>query len=104
VRAVFAFPLRLGGISIGVLDLYRDTVGGLAEDAERAVLCYADAATMLLLHLDSEQPLDGRGSGWLLEGADRSEVHQSTGMISGQAGVGGPQGGAAAVASPGVRR
>src|SRR3954453_39628 len=30
LRAVFAFPLRVGGIRLGVLDLYRDTRGVLS--------------------------------------------------------------------------
>jgi hypothetical protein len=88
VRAVFAFPLGIGGIQLGTLDLYRDAVGGLLEDALGEALFHADAATMLLLHLHSEHPVDALGSGWLSEGANRSEVHQATGMISVQAGVG----------------
>src|SRR5450755_3611990 len=29
VAATFAFPVQVGGIRLGVLDLYRDTTGGL---------------------------------------------------------------------------
>src|SRR6478609_9860521 len=31
LRAVFAFPLQIGGIRLGVLDLYRNTTGGLSH-------------------------------------------------------------------------
>jgi hypothetical protein len=49
---------------------------------------YADAATLLLLHMHAEQPLDGEpGPVWADSLADRSEVHQATGMISVQSGV-----------------
>lgn len=88
VQAVFAFPLRMGGIRLGTLDLYRDSVGGLSHDALGEALFFADAATMLLLYLHSEHPLDALESSWLSDGANRSEVHQATGMISVQARVG----------------
>jgi hypothetical protein len=85
LRAVFAFPLRVGAIRIGVLDLYRDTVGVLTPGALTEALDFADAATMLLLHLQgrsagAEIPLDS-----LLD--DRAEVHQASGVVSVHAGV-----------------
>lgn len=35
VAAVFAFPLRVDGVTIGVLDLYRATPGGMTDQALR---------------------------------------------------------------------
>lgn len=87
VRAVFAFPLSVGGIRVGVLDLYRDTPGDLAESVMVDAESHADAATMLLLHLHAEAPLHDTESGWAAAITDRSEVHQATGMISVQSGV-----------------
>lgn len=87
VRAVFAFPLGIGDIRIGVLDLYRDSPGGLSDSVIEDAESHADAAAMLLLHLHAEQPLDDSGSGWAGALQDRSEVHQATGMISVQSGV-----------------
>ncbi len=52
VRAVFAFPLRIGAISVGAMDLYRDVPGDLAVDELPAALMAADAAAHALLHLD----------------------------------------------------
>jgi GAF domain-containing protein len=83
VRAVFAFPLRVGAIRLGVLDLYRDRAGPLSAEELTEALSFADAATRVLLHeqagvstLDAVPTLD-----------DRAEVHQATGVISVQAAV-----------------
>jgi hypothetical protein len=90
IRAIFAFPLRVGGIRVGVLDLYRDTAGDLDDGELREALSFADAATELLLHLQSERALgsgvaSAPGAVGVIE--DRAEVHQATGMISVQATV-----------------
>jgi len=87
LAAVFAFPLRVGGIRLGVLDLYRTTTGALTEDDLTSALSFADAATAVLLHLQAhaaglEPPL---GSLTVLD--DRAEVHQATGVVSVQAAV-----------------
>ncbi|OLF06564.1 hypothetical protein BLA60_31895 [Actinophytocola xinjiangensis] len=84
IRALFAFPLRVGAIRVGVLDLYRDTPGTLALPDLTEALAFADAATAVILHLR-----DGSGDTALLGPLDgRAEVHQATGMITIQLGVG----------------
>lgn len=87
VRAVFAFPLRMGAIRLGVLDLYRDRVGRLSDEELAEALSFADAATTVLLHLQSIDPHAGGPLGVLPVVEDRAEVHQATGMVSVQAGV-----------------
>ncbi|MFI6096518.1 GAF and ANTAR domain-containing protein [Lentzea sp. NPDC051213] len=82
VRAVFAFPLRVGAIRVGVLDLYRDTPGLLATLEVADAQAFAEAATVVVLHL---QEHDGRaGTDSALGGPIDSQavVHQATGMIS----------------------
>jgi len=91
IRAVFALPLRVGAIRLGVLDLYRDRPGVLAEQHLTEALHYADAATSLLLHLQAIDGQDGSGSGSVPVLEDRTEVHQATGVVSVQAGVTLPQ-------------
>ena len=84
VRALFAFPLRVGAIRLGVLDLYRDLAGPLSTDELAEALSFADAATLLLLH---EQAGTAPSSAVpVLD--DRAEVHQATGVVSVQAAVG----------------
>jgi GAF domain-containing protein len=85
IRAIFALPLRVGGIRLGVLDLYRDRPGALDPDELRAALHHADAATTVLLHLQGLQGADGAGRLTVVD--DRAEVHQATGVVAEQAGV-----------------
>jgi hypothetical protein len=88
IRAVFALPLRVGAIRVGALDLYRDTAGELTDAELNEALSFADAATQILLHLQSRAPLDGAGTSMVPLLEDRAVVHQATGMIAVQAGVG----------------
>lgn len=89
VAAIFAFPLQVGGMRLGVLDLYRDRSGPLDQAQLRDALTYADAAVVLLLHLQQQM---GPGDGLhpqLVDPRDyRPEVHQATGMVSVQAAIG----------------
>jgi hypothetical protein len=48
-RAVFALPLQVGAIRLGVLDLYRSQPGPLAPHELADALAFADTAGMLLL-------------------------------------------------------
>ncbi len=89
VEAVFSFPLQVGRIRLGVLDLCRDMSGPLSPDQLGEGLSYADAATSVLLSGRSGSSGD---AGLPPEPADQSqhlaEVHQATGMVAVQAGVG----------------
>jgi hypothetical protein len=87
VAAVFAFPLRVGAIRVGVLDLYRAAPGALSAQALREALSFADAATLLLLYLQTRAPGDELAPETLAVLDDRAEVHQATGVVSVQAGV-----------------
>jgi GAF domain-containing protein len=93
VRAVFAFPLRIGAISVGALIAHRDDPGPLAGDQLADALVLADAVTMFLLHRQNAGPSPAGSparpfqSGWEQTETYRAEVHQATGMISVQLGV-----------------
>jgi GAF domain-containing protein len=98
VRALFAIPLQLGTINVGVLDLYRDTPGPLEGHELRDMSAAVDASTLLLLgaHMradgDGTADQGGRGrheDGGRVDGLwdDRAEVHQATGMVLVQLGV-----------------
>jgi GAF domain-containing protein len=85
IRAIFAFPLRVGAIHVGILDLYRDTPGHLSILQLADALAFADAATVVVLHLQD----NAGGDPALIAAIDgRAEVHQATGMITVQLGVG----------------
>jgi hypothetical protein len=86
VRALFAFPLRIGAISVGALDLYRDAPGDLSESELTGALLAADAAALALLRMDS-----GRDDAFDDDASSRStyqlQVHQATGMVQVQLGA-----------------
>jgi hypothetical protein len=86
VRAVFAFPLRIGAINIGAMDLYRTKPGDLETDELPAALMAADAAADALLHLDipRDAARDDRPD---YRTAYHPQVHQATGMVQVQLGV-----------------
>lgn len=87
IAAIFALPLQVGGIRVGVLDIYRD-VPGVLEDADLGVaLAFADSATTVLLHLQADARADELNPGLTDSIGFRAEVHQATGMIAIQAAV-----------------
>lgn len=87
VRALFAFPLRVGGASVGVMCLHRAAPGRLHRDQLADALVLADTVLALLLDMgrQPEPRLDGRWSEQ--SGPHHPEVHQATGMITVQLGV-----------------
>jgi hypothetical protein len=85
VRAVFAVPLQIGAIRVGVLVAQRDVPGSMASGVLTDLLVFAGAATEALLG----SVTGGSGPLWLSDQSSgyRAEVHQATGMISAQLGV-----------------
>lgn len=89
VAAIFAFPLHVGGIRLGVLDLYRDSSGSLDDEQLCDALAFADAAVAVLLHLQGQaEPGEGLHPQLVDPLENRSEIHQATGMVVVQAAVG----------------
>jgi ANTAR domain/GAF domain len=88
VRAVFALPLRVGGIRLGVLDLYRARPGELHRGELADALVLADTACALLLDAAPQRDRPRlNGGGPERAGSPHPEVHQATGMITVQLGV-----------------
>ena len=88
IRAVFALPLQVGAVRVGVLDLYWDRAGALSREELADALTFAEAATTILLHLQGRQDQnDGSAPGAIPVLEDRAEVHQATGMVAEQAGL-----------------
>jgi hypothetical protein len=84
-RAVFALPLQVGAIRLGVLDLYRAVPGPLRRGELADALAYADAVGTLLLETTAEE---GDAAWWRDDPtANQAEVHQATGMILAQLSV-----------------
>jgi hypothetical protein len=110
VAAAFTFPLQVGVVAIGVLDLYRDRRGPLSPPEVTEAVAFADAAVSVLLHLQdlgngqaaAAADVDGRrrdgddgalpawgpaAPDWAEVIDRRAVVHQAAGMISVQLGV-----------------
>jgi GAF domain-containing protein len=91
VRAVFAFPMQIGAISVGSLLAHRCTAGPLVNSGLIDALVLADAVTVVLIHRrsgDGGHAESQAPTGWATPSTYRAEVHQATGMISVQLGVG----------------
>jgi hypothetical protein len=87
VRAMFALPLAVGVIRLGVFDLYRAQAGGLERDLLGDLLLLADTACALLLDTGSTAGVRLHGDGPAQAGLQHPEVHQATGMLIVQLGV-----------------
>ncbi|RJQ75134.1 ANTAR domain-containing protein [Pseudonocardiaceae bacterium YIM PH 21723] len=85
VRAVFAWPLSVGVIRLGVLALHQVHAGSLGENAMAESAAFADLAIELLLDQQAGIPADAvLDCGPPLRSP---QVHQATGMIAAQLGV-----------------
>ncbi|MEW2567759.1 ANTAR domain-containing protein [Streptomyces sp. NPDC047070] len=86
VRAVFAFPLRLGVVTIGVLTGYRVTTGGLTHTQHHDLVRLSRVLGPLLLDPEGAVRADETGPRPDLV-IHRAEIHQSTGYLSARLGV-----------------
>lgn len=104
IQAAFIYPLQVGAIRIGVLNLYRTSARSLSEFEATRALAFADAAVAVLLHLQDVQhdetstalasaspggsgvPAQGWPAGPGVDLAEvverRAVVHQAAGMLS----------------------
>ena len=87
VRAVFGFPLRVGTVRLGALNLYRDLPGPLTGDQHADALVVADVAARWVLEAQAGAPPDTVAEE-LEAGADfHFAVHNAAGMVSVQEGI-----------------
>jgi hypothetical protein len=88
VRAIFGFPLQVGTIRLGALDLYNDQPGALSAEQITEAVQLARMVTRKVLDLQA-----GAEPGVLaaqLAGSDtlRAPVHQASGMLSARYDIG----------------
>ena len=82
VRAVFGFPLQVGAVRLGALDLYRDRPGPLDDEQHADALVMADVVAQAVLVLQADAP-PGKVASELEAGADfHLVVHQAAGMVA----------------------
>jgi hypothetical protein len=83
--AVFAFPLRVGPLRLGALNLYRVEPGSLSSEEVSGALLAAQAAAVSLLHLDATAE-DAFDDDRTARASYQMQVHQAAGMVKVQAG------------------
>ena len=87
VRAVFGFPLSVGAVRLGALNLYSDRPGRLTDDQHADALVMAEVAAEAVLAMQAGGS-SGVVAAALEEGSNfQYVVHQAAGMVSVQVGV-----------------
>jgi hypothetical protein len=85
--AMFAFPLQIGAIAVGVLDLYRNEPVPIEPDELTAMLAVADIVTMVLMSRPQPDVDTNTIDAWWTPSPASSEIHQATGMVVAQLSV-----------------
>jgi hypothetical protein len=83
-RAVFGFPLRVGSVRLGALNLYRDQPGEFSEDQHADALVMADVAARAVLGMQGDTPLGVLAAELEAGGDFQLVVHQAAGMVAAQ--------------------
>lgn len=78
--AMFAFPLQVGAIRLGMLELYRGRPGGLSGSQRTDAAVLADLATSALLE-DTEQA-ERTGADRVRAASSSEDVNVATGMLA----------------------
>lgn len=87
VRAVFAFPLRVGMVNLGALALYRDQPGPLADDQHADALVMADVVANWVLDVQAHAPAGDVAQALAQEADFHFVVHNAAGAVSVQLGI-----------------
>jgi hypothetical protein len=82
VRAVFGFPLRVGTVHLGALNLYRDLPGPLTGDQHANALVVADVAARWVLEAQAGAPVDTVAEELEVSADFHFAVHNAAGIVS----------------------
>jgi GAF domain-containing protein len=86
--ALFSFPLRLGGVRLGAFTLYQTSAGDLSVQQHADAQAVADIAMLSILNSQAHAPGDSLSPDLERLAYNGAEVHQASGMVSVQLGVG----------------
>jgi GAF domain len=87
VRAVFGFPLRVGTVRLGALNLYRNESGPLTSDQHADALVVAQVAARWVLEAQAGAPPDKVAQELEVSADFHFAVHNAAGIVSVQAGI-----------------
>jgi len=88
IKAVFAFPLRLGAARLGALILYQAHLGAMNDDNYADALVAAEVITRAVLTMQAGMPEEALPAEMADGTALHAEVHQASGMVSVQLDIG----------------
>lgn len=88
VRAIFGFPLQVGVVRLGALNLYRDRLGPLSDDQHADALVMAGVAARAVLVMQAGAPPGALAAELEAGGNLQLIVHQAAGMAAAQLGGG----------------
>lgn len=86
-RAVFGFPVAVGGVGLGALNLYRDRPGPLTDDQHADAVVLAGVVGEAIIGLQADAAPGTLAVELEAVGNYRLVVHQAAGMVSVQLGV-----------------
>jgi hypothetical protein len=87
VRAIFGFPLQVGAVRLGALNLYRGRPGPLSDEQNADALVLAGVAARAVLAMQAHAP-PGQLAPELARGANfHFVVYQAVGMVGAEPGV-----------------
>jgi hypothetical protein len=87
VGAMYALPLQMGAIKVGVLDLYCDMPTRLGAHDFADAVAVSDLVTAILLTVGRDGRMTDSLGPWWDQPLGTREVHQATGMIVAQLGI-----------------
>jgi ANTAR domain/GAF domain len=83
-RAVFGYPLSIGGAHVGAMNLYRDRPGALTLEQHADALVMADVAARAIITMQSGAAPGTIAAELESRGNFRFVVHQASGMVAAQ--------------------
>jgi hypothetical protein len=87
VGAVFGFPLRVGAVRLGALNMYRDRAGPLSGDQHADALVVASVVARWVLEAQAGAPLDTVAAELEVSADFHFTVHNAAGIVSVQEGI-----------------
>ncbi|AHH98788.1 GAF domain-containing protein [Kutzneria viridogrisea] len=83
LRAIFAFPLKLGVVSVGALEIYRARQGALSDADLNVALLFADAVMIKMVNQTGDTQVMNGDISFLDQVDERwKKVHQATGAVA----------------------
>jgi GAF domain-containing protein len=84
VRGIFGFPLRVGAVRLGALNLYCDQPRPLTDEQHADALVMADVVAQAVLALQADAPPGKLAVALEMDADFQYVVHQASGMVAAQ--------------------